>query len=118
MSDLVNVIEEIARRVYHEERGREPDSSAPERHSPAPDAATLARINLYLLVSHKPYLTRKEAALYLDVSERSLAEWASRPVDQNPLPESRAGGEPRYRRSALDEWAERERQRQRLKLAR
>jgi hypothetical protein len=81
------------------------------------DEATLERIRLFSLVSHKPYLTKKEAALYLDVSERSIGEWTSRPVSQNPLPAGYAGGEPRYQRQKMDEWAEREAQRRRLKMA-
>jgi hypothetical protein len=81
------------------------------------DEATLERIRLFSLVSHKPYLTKKEAALYLDVSERSIAEWTSRPQNQNPLPASYAGGEPRYLRKKVDEWAEREAGRKRLKIS-
>lgn len=113
MSDLVKEIEEIARRVYREERASEPEPAARERPAAAADAATQEAINRYLLIAHKPYLTRREAALYLGVSPRSLSEWAARPADQNPLPVSRAGGEVRYRRAALDEWAKRERQRPR-----
>lgn len=56
-------------------------------------------------------------AIYLDVSERSVGEWSARPMEQNPLPCGNAGGEPRYRREAVDEWLERENQRRRLKLA-
>jgi hypothetical protein len=117
MSDLVSEIEEIARRVYREERASEPEAAAPARHSPAADAATQERINLYSLVSHKPYLTRKEAALYLDVSERSIAEWAARPADENPFPESHAGGAPRAKRERIDEWVRRESARRRLRIA-
>lgn len=85
---------------------------------PAPEVAdeeTRETVNQYLLISHKPYLTKKEVALYLDVSERSVGEWAARPADQNPFPESRAGADPRYRRAAVDEWAEREGVRRRLR---
>lgn len=82
------------------------------------DEKTRAEINEYTRISHKPYLTRKEAALYLGVSPRSITEWAARPVDQNPFPESNAGGEPRARREAIDSWAEKEHQRQRLRIAR
>lgn len=81
------------------------------------DEATQEQINQYCLLAHKPYLSRKEAAIYLGISERSIGKWAARPLDQNPFPEARAGGEPRTKRTAIDEWAERERQRQRLKLA-
>lgn len=81
------------------------------------DEETQASVNKYALLSHKPYLTRKEAAIYLSVSERSIAEWAQRAANQNPFPESYAGGEPRTRREKIDEWAERERERHRLRLA-
>lgn len=81
------------------------------------DETTLERIRLFSLVSHKPYLTKKEAALYLDVSERSISEWTVRPVNQNPLPASYAGSEPRYQRQQIDEWARREAQRKHLKMA-
>lgn len=69
-----------------------------------------------VLIANKTYLTRADAAKYLDVSQRSIAEWSARAPDQNPLPVSYAGGEPRYRRVALDEWTEAEARRQRLKL--
>lgn len=79
------------------------------------DDETRQAIQEQILLSHKTYLTRKEAAKYLNVSERSIAEWAARPADRNPFPESRAGGEPRAKRAAIDEWAEREGARRRLK---
>lgn len=81
------------------------------------DEQTRRAISEQLLISSKTYLSRKEAAKYLGVSERSIAEWAARPPDQNPFPEAQAGGEPRAKRSAIDEWTEREKQRQRLRLA-
>lgn len=81
------------------------------------DDATRTALREQALIANKTYLTRREAAKYLSVSERSIAEWAARPHDQNPFPERRAGGEPRTRRSDIDEWADRESQRQRLKLA-
>ncbi len=80
------------------------------------DEHTRLAIQEQVLISHKTYLTRKEAAKYLNVSERSIAEWAARGHDQNPFPESKAGGEPRTKRAAIDEWAGREQQRQRLKI--
>lgn len=80
------------------------------------DEATLAQIAEYQRLSHKPYLTRREVATYLDVSKRSITEWTGRASDHNPFPASAAGGEPRYRRERIDEWAEREAQRKRLKL--
>ncbi len=78
---------------------------------------TRRRVAEQLLLSNKSYLTRAEAASYLGVSERSIREWSARPPDQNPFPEVRAGADPRYRRAAVDEWVEREGQRQRLRLA-
>jgi hypothetical protein len=81
------------------------------------DDETRRAVQEQILISHKTYLTRKEAAKYLNVSERSIAEWAARPVNENPFPEEHAGGEPRYRRTAIDAWAAKEKQRQRLKLA-
>ncbi len=80
------------------------------------DEQTKLEIQEQVLISHKTYLTRKEAAKYLNVSERSIAEWAARSHDQNPFPESKAGSEPRTKRAAIDEWAGREQQRQRLKI--
>jgi hypothetical protein len=94
---------------------REPSRAAP----PAADLlddATRQAVQEQILLSHKTYLTRKEAAKYLNVSDRSVAEWSARPPDQNPFPEENAGGEPRYRRAAIDEWTRREKQRQRLKV--
>lgn len=115
MSVLVEEIEAIARRVYRQEKGHEQASRPPEAEVALLDRETQDKINLYFLISHKPYLTRREAAIYLGVSERSIAEWSVRPADQNPFPESRAGGEPRVRRESIDEWAAREGTRRRLK---
>jgi excisionase family DNA binding protein len=115
MSVLIEEIEAIARRVYRQEKEHELGSRPPEAESTLLDSETQDKINQYLLISHKPYLTRKEAAVYLNVSERSIAEWAARPSDQNPFPESRAGGEPRVRRESIDEWAAREGARRRLR---
>lgn len=93
-----------------------------QRLAPAPetvliDEGTRQAIAEQLLLAHKSYLTRKEAARYLNVSERSIAEWAARPAGENPFPESNAGGEPRTKREKIDEWTQRESQRRRLKLA-
>lgn len=115
MSVLIEEIEAIARRVFREEKEDEQTSRSPESEITLLDRETQDKINQYFLISHKPYLTRREAAVYLDVSERSIAEWAARPADQNPFPESRAGGEPRVRRESIDEWAAREGTRRRLK---
>jgi hypothetical protein len=77
------------------------------------DEETLARIRQYELISRKPYLTKAEAALYLDVSEKSVEEWSARADDANPFPEVRAGSAPRYSRSEVDAWVVREARRRR-----
>lgn len=79
------------------------------------DADTLLKIAQYELISHKPYLTKKELALYLDCSERSIEEWSAR--SENPLPVGYAGSEVKAKREKIDQWVEREAQRKRLKLA-
>lgn len=84
---------------------------------PQLDDATAALIREQMLLASKSYLTRKEAAVYLNVSERSISDWAARPTNENPFPMAYAGGEPRVKRERIDEWADRERARQRLKLA-
>ena len=80
------------------------------------DEQTRRQISEHALISNKTYLTRAEAAKYLGVSERSIAEWSVRPPDHNPLPVCYAGGDPRYKREAVNEWVAAE-ARQRLKLA-
>jgi hypothetical protein len=98
-------------------------SSREESDRPRPitvdilDDQTRQAIREQAVIANKTYLTRAEAAKYLGVSERSIAEWAARPPDQNPFPVSHAGGEPRYKRVAVDEWTVAEARRQRLKLA-
>jgi excisionase family DNA binding protein len=84
---------------------------------PQLDEATAALIREQMLLASKSYLTRKEAAMYLNVSERSISDWAARHANDNPFPMVYAGGEPRVKRKCIDEWAEHERTRQRLKLA-
>lgn len=81
------------------------------------DDETRQAIREQAVIAHKSYLSRKEVAKYLAVSERAVAEWAARAVAENPFPERRAGGEPRYKREEVDAWAEREARRRRLKLA-
>jgi hypothetical protein len=98
----------------------EPETRAPSQASTTgttADPETQRLIDQHRLIAQKTYLTRKEAAIYLSVSERSIAEWSARAVEQNPFPEENAGSEPRYRRSRIDEWTVSEAQRQRLKLA-
>ncbi|HEX8354068.1 MAG TPA: helix-turn-helix domain-containing protein [Pyrinomonadaceae bacterium] len=119
MDSLLEQLDERMRRIAEDVvRG------AADRHEPKSSAAAnllddeaRREIQEQTLISNKNYLTRREAAKYLGVNERSIKEWSDRPVDQNPLPEVRAGADPRYRRTALDEWLEREGQRQRLRLA-
>lgn len=81
------------------------------------DEASREAIREQVLISNKTYLTRREVALYLNISERSIAEWSVRAPDQNPFPVSYAGGEPRYKRTTVEEWAVAEGRRQKLKLA-
>lgn len=78
------------------------------------DDKTLALIAQYELISHKPYLTKRELALYLDCSERSIEEWAAR--SENPIPIGYAGSEVKAKREKIDQWVEREAQRKRLKM--
>lgn len=117
MDALLEQLDDRIRRVV-EEVMREGVKAA---GTPAPagaelvDEETRRQVAEQLLLSNKTYLTRKEAAAYLGVSKRVIKEWAARAVDQNPFPEVRAGADPRYRRAAVDEWVEREGQRQRLK---
>ena len=106
---IEQIIEEIANRVYDEREAERPRTS----QAMLLDAEAHRAIKQLSLIAHKPYLTRREAAIYLDISERSIGEWVKRQDDQNPFPESSAGGEPRYRREKIDEWAERENKRRR-----
>jgi len=115
--DVLAALDERARRVAEEVvrvRSRPGDVGASP--SDLVDEETRRAVSEQMLISNKTYLTRAEAANYLDVSERSIKEWAARAPDQNPFPEVRAGADPRYRRAAVDEWAEAEGRRQRLKL--
>lgn len=81
------------------------------------DEETRERVRSYTLLSHKPFLTRPEVALYLDVSERSIEEWSQRPDDRNPFPEDRAGSAPRYNRMKVEAWLEREARLRRTRAA-
>ena len=108
-SYLRHLVREEAERVFEGTRGTPPPADLVDEH-------TRRNIQEQILISHKTYLTRAEAAKYLQVSEKSVGEWSKRPANENPFPERNAGGEPRYRRTDIDEWAERERQRRMLKL--
>ena len=115
MDALLEQLDERIRRVVAEAL-----ASREERPTPASgdllDDRSRQTIREQAVIANKTYLTRAEAAKYLGVSERSIAEWSARPTDQNPLPVSYAGGDPRYKRTAVDEWAAAEARRQRLKL--
>lgn len=88
------------------------------RSVPSPiDADTQRQIAQYELLAHKTYLNKKDIALYLGCSERSVEDWAARAVADNPLPVGYAGSEMRAKREKLDKWTETEAQRKRLKLA-
>jgi hypothetical protein len=112
---LLTMLDARMRRIASEAAGS--NSGATASAADLVDEKTRRQVAEQLLLSNKSYLTRAEVAAYLCVSERSIKEWAARLVDQNPFPEVRAGADPRYRRTAVDEWAEREGQRQRLRLA-
>jgi hypothetical protein len=115
--DFLALLDARIRRVVEDALSSQNAMAAPPAPADIIDEETRRAIQEQVLLAHKTYLTRKEAARYLNVSERSIAEWAARPVDQNPFPERQAGGEPRARRADIDEWAAKEKQRQRLKLA-
>lgn len=118
MDALLDQLDERIRRIVAEAfSSRRDDVQAKPSPADALDETTRRTIREQTVIANKTYLTRSEAAKYLSVSERSIAEWSARPPEQNPLPVSYAGGEPRYRRTAVDEWAVAEARRQRLKLA-
>lgn len=81
------------------------------------DEETKKQIAQYEIIAHKTYLTKKEIALYIGCSDRSVEEWAARAQKDNPLPVGYAGSDMRAKRENLDKWIEREAQRKRLKLA-
>ncbi|HEX8502629.1 MAG TPA: helix-turn-helix domain-containing protein [Pyrinomonadaceae bacterium] len=116
MDTLLEQLDERIRRVVAEALASREEKPAPASGDPLDDQTRQA-IREQAVIAHKAYLTRKEVAKYLAVSERAVADWAARPATQNPLPERRAGGEPRYKREEIDAWAEREARLQRLKLA-
>ncbi|MBA2704463.1 MAG: hypothetical protein H0U60_11490 [Blastocatellia bacterium] len=90
-------------------------ASLPQPKTEPVDNDTAKQIAQYELIAHKPYLNKKEIALYLGCSERSVEEWAAR--QENLLPVGYAGSDMRAKRENLDKWVEREAQRKRLKLA-
>lgn len=113
MSDGERLLKQAIVAIVAELRADSPPAVAPVARI---DEQTQEQIAQFTLLANKPYLTRKEAAIYLSVSERSISEWAARPDDKNPFPECAAGDSPRYRRERVDEWAEREAHGRRLKL--
>lgn len=87
------------------------------RPEPAPvDSETQQQIAQHELIAHKTYLNKKEIALYLGCSERSIEDWSARAPNDNPLPAGYAGSDMRAKRENLDKWVEGEAQRKRLKL--
>lgn len=116
-ADVLAAFDERARRIAEEVGRTGAEARASASAADFVDDKTRRQVSEQLLISNKTYLTRAEAAKYLDVSERSIKEWSARAPEQNPFPEVRAGADPRYRRAAIDEWAEAEGKRQRLKLA-
>lgn len=115
MDGLLEQLDERIRRVVAEVLASREERAAPAGGDLLDDRAKQA-IREQAVIANKTYLTRAEAAKYLGVSERSIAEWSARPTDQNPFPVSYAGGDPRYKRTSVDEWAAAEARRQRLKL--
>jgi hypothetical protein len=115
MDGLLEQLDERIRRVVTETLASREEVPAPASGDLLDDRAKQT-IREQAVIANKTYLTRAEAAKYLGVSERSIAEWSARPADQNPFPVSYAGGDPRYKRAAVDEWAAAEARRQRLKL--
>ncbi len=117
LSALLASLDERMRRIAEETLQRAAKSVRAASAADLIDERTRCEIAEHALLSHKTYLTRKEAAKYLGVSERSIAEWAARASTDNPFPERYAGSDPRTRRADIDAWADRESKRQRLKLA-
>jgi hypothetical protein len=106
-------LRELVREVLSEEAPPQRPSASAELL----DEETRRDVQEQVRIASRTYLTRGEAAKYLGVSEKSIGEWSKRPQNENPFPERNAGGEPRYKRTDIDEWAERERRRRTLKLA-
>lgn len=115
VGDLIALLDARIRCVVEESLSSQTGKAAP----PADmlDEETRREVQEQTRIAHKTYLTRLEAAKYLQVSEKSIGDWSKRPPNENLFPERNAGGEPRYKRTDIDEWAERERRRRLLKLA-
>jgi len=111
MSALEDTIKDLVNSIVDERIASLP------RPTSSLDDETRKQIAQYELLAHKTYLNKKEIALYLSCSERSVEEWAARGVNDNPLPVGYAGSDMRGKRESLDKWTEREAQRKRLKLA-
>lgn len=115
--DIFKLVFDAARPIIREVVTEVLAERKPPQPHPQVDEDTRERIKQLQIISHKPYLTKKEVALYLDVSERSVEEWAARPPDQNPFPAVKVGKELRAKREQVDAWTEQERERSRLRLA-
>lgn len=105
--EVLAALDSRVRRIA-QEVVREASPPARALESDVLDAETRREIQEQILIARKTYLTRAEAAKYLQVSEKSIGEWSKRPPDENPLPAAYAGADPRFKRTALDEWAARE----------
>lgn len=60
------------------------------------------RISTAPLPQHSPLLSRKQAALYLGISEQTLATWAS--TNRNSLAHVKIGSLTKYQQSDLDQF--------------
>jgi hypothetical protein len=92
-------------------------ASLPRIVPTAIDEDVQKQIAQHQLIANKTYLNKKEIALYLGCSERSVEDWSARAPKDNPLPVGYVGSDMRAKRESLDRWVEGEAQRKRLKLA-
>lgn len=109
---IESLVEEIAER-----KAREVATAAVERisrHQSDVDDETRKQIAQQQLVANKTWLSREELKTYLNISDRSILEYVQRQQGKNPLPERYIGSLPRYKRSEIDSWVERESGRRRL----
>jgi transposase len=118
MDTLLEQLDERMRRVAEEVIRGDGNGRGATPAADLVDEQTRQLIAEQVLISHKTYLTRAEAAKYLQVSGKSIGDWSKRSAGENPFPERNAGGEPRYKRTDIDEWAEHERRRLTLKAVR
>lgn len=102
---LLKALDVRVRQVAREEALKVAEARPALASADVMDEGTCAAVRELVLLSHKVYFTRGEAAKYLQVSEKSIGEWSRQPAEENPLPVAYAGADPRYKRAALDEWA-------------